>query len=122
MVPPCATASVPDVIFDASRFGMEEVERVGTSDAARALNDGVPALPEGAANTKFWLWLTSDRVIVEDDVTGEPATENKDGAASPTEVTVPDDAAVHAGRPPTTVKTWPVVPTFRRSREFVPSA
>ena len=92
------------MILEASKFGMDDAFNAGISDAAKARNDGVPALPDGAANTKFWLWLASAMVSVEDEVTGEPVTENIDGAARPTDVTEPDDAGVHAGKPLTTVK------------------
>ena len=113
-VPPLATAKVPEVIFDASRSGMELVERAGMSSATMALNDGTPLAPSGEAKTLFAAWETKVMFTFPAAVTGELVAKTELGAVTPTEVTVPADEVAHAGAPDTTVNIWPFVPTEER--------
>jgi hypothetical protein len=70
-------------------IGRYEAERSGMSAETSARNEGVPALPFGAAKTWFAVWDARDSAIVPLEVTGDPETEMKLGAVRATLVTVP---------------------------------
>ena len=115
LVPPWATAKVPEVIFDASRLGMDEVVRMGMSAARMALNDGVEVEPSaGEARNERPPWLMNVMFTFPLEVIAELVANTFAGAVTPTEVTVPAEDVAHAGAPETTVKTWPGAPTAER--------
>jgi len=100
-VPSTFVLNTPVVILDAGRLGM--------SVATRERNPGVPALPFGAAKTRLPAAVAAHvKLNVPVPVTGDPVTENSEGADKPTLVTPPP--------PPLTV-----VQTPSSRRYFVPS-